>query len=334
MCLQLLLIYFVSGLTASAQNTTLFIGGKLVKPDSVDRVLLIEKEKQIIKIAYDSNTVIVFDNAPIDNQFLVRCTKMQVHDMYRNTDRFEKRTSFLYLITATNHTADSIYFMSCSSVISTKFKSDMMKDTVCPVVLIPLSEYQKIPFTPSDSLLYIRQFSKLLNGNAVNDTINFTIRLTRDSNTYLPQADYTYLFDKILNFMQLGKLPSYLDHTLANNLTKRQLNDKLVRVVGNENSNYPPVIVAAFPHSLIINYQLVPFISNDSLWQEKSHLPQPFAKYSTVAQYAGIEMTGGAVNWFSIADLENLLRQQGFDFGPYEQCIRAEKFRRLNTSFQ
>ncbi len=317
-----------------SQKQSLFPACRIVSVSPNQAKVLNSNEDSIIAKASDKPYLIVcYDNPYVDISFQTRMSVAQTKDAFSDKSYYKKRLPSYFLITAVSQQLDTFYLLSCSSLKKAQQQYHLIPDSVCPQVLIPLAQYSNVlsPAKQSEAnSIYRNLLATQLNGKLINDTILHSVRLTIDSNQYLPQADYRYLLNYILNSTQ-SKMPVYANSKLQRQLTYTELGMKMMDTIESVIPGLSDVVTTAHEKSLIINYKWIPIEYNDTLWQSQYTLPLPYCGYRCVIESMGLQMTSGNVIWFSNSDLELAMKNDGFDFSVYQECIRAELFKLLGV---
>lgn len=206
--------------------------------------------------------------------------------------------------------------------------------------LMPLSEYSKV-LSPKDlagaNLIYRQQLASRLNGKLSGDTIYRIVRFTRDSNEYLPQAPYANFLSFLKNGSLSGELRAYPDERLSKPMWKIQIEntysnwDSTNQV---EDPNNPGVFILAplkregQVKSLLI-YEKWNFFPVSP--GEIRYRPQPFFGCRREVDAYGLLLDTGKVLWFSVNEVNELIAKDNYNFQPYEECFRAERFKTLQV---
>lgn len=318
-----------------SQNPQLFPACRIVSVTPTQAKVLNTNEDSIIAKSSDKPyPIMCYDNAYFDISFQTRMSVAQAKDAFSDKSYYKNRLPNYFLITAVSQQLDTFYLMSCSSMKKAKQQYDLIPDSVCPQLLIPLSQYSNVlsPTKQSEAdSIYRSLLTTQLNGKLINDTILHSVRLTIDSNQYLPQADYRYLLNYISNSTLSNKMQVYANSTLQRELNYGELKMKMLDTIQSVAPGLSDVVVMAHVKSLIINYKWIPIEYNDTLWKSQSNWPVPYCGYRSTIESMGLQMTSGNVIWFSKTDLELAMQIDGFDFSVYQECIRAELFKLLGV---
>lgn len=341
--------------------------------DKQDSLLLIRNEQKMWAEAKKGN-VLMFDNPMMDCEFKVKMSKMAVEACFRDSLPLKSGASQYMMNLMQNRNVDSCYLMSFSPFLAHKYQErvrwvqDSVQQTKPNIsssgtqtslawnyghwemgpwqtgmsvqFLMPLSEYPAV--IPAEDIananhIYRQQFASLIGGKLSGDTIYRTVRFTRDSNEYLPQAPYANLLSTLKNATLSGGIRAYKSNDLSVPMSKYYMETMYVSWDSTnqvEDPNNPGTFILApiksegQVKSLLICEKWIPFQSIPAVGRYQ-WIPKPHLCYRRVVTAYGLLITSGNIIWFSPGDVNNVLAKWNFNMIPYEECFRAERFKTL-----
>jgi hypothetical protein len=358
----------------SFAQTSGFVYSSISRPvqNKQDSLLLIQNEQKMWKAA-SQGKVLMFDNPMMDCEFKVKMSKMAVEWCFKDSIPMKSGASQYMMNLMQNRNADTCYIMSFSPFLTHRFQQRYWaEDSVQPAMpdtvtignriaykaghwetgpwqtgfsvkfLMPLSEYPAV--IPQKDLMnvnaiYRRQYASLLGGKLSGDTIYRTVRFTRDSNEYLPQAPYANLLLTLKAASLSGLLRPYKSNDLSSPMSKFYMETMYVSWDSTnqvEDPNNPGTFILAplktegQVQSLLICEKWIPFQSMPTAGRYE-WVPKPHLSYRRVVTAYGLLITSGNIIWFSPADVNNVLAKWNFNMIPYEECFRAERFKTLQV---
>jgi hypothetical protein len=363
-------IFFLSQSAQSQTNTMLFSSIKRTVANKQDSLVLIHNEQKMWQAAKDGN-VMMFDNPMMDCEFRVRMSKGQIDYCFKDSLPLKSGAPFYLMNLMENRNADTVYLMSFSPFLNDRFqeqiwvydsaqasKPDTNNESTTGFIaryghwemgawqngisvkyLMPLSGYPKtLPAKEMSAAdkIYRAQLASQLNGKLSGDTIYRITRFTKDSNEYLPQSPYANFLTFLKNGSLSGELHAYPDCNLSKPMWKMQIEntysnwDSTNQV---EDPNNPGVFILA---PLKYEGQVKTLL----LYEKWNYFPAPAPSFYYASPYLGCRrevcaygllLTGGHVLWFSADEVNKLMEKSRYNFQPYEECFRAERFKALQV---
>jgi hypothetical protein len=333
-----------------------------------DSLLLIHNEQKMWASAKNGN-VMMFDNPMIDCEFRVRMSKGEIDYCFKDSLPLKSGASFYLMNLIENRNADTCYLMSFSPFLNDRFQERIWvydtaqvpkpdtsnKNTTSFIApfghwqmgawqtgisvkyLMPLSEYPKtLPakeMTAADKI-YLAQLASQLNGKLSGDTIYRFVRFTKDSNEYLPQAPYANFLSFLKNGSLSGQLHAYPDCNLSKPMSKDYSESIYVSW---DSTNYveDPNNKGTFIYAPLKREGQVKTLL---LYEKWNYLPAPAPSLYYASSYIGCRrivcaygllLDSGNVLWFSVDEVNKRMEKDGYNFQPYEECFRAERFKTL-----
>ncbi|CAN5370840.1 hypothetical protein BH09BAC5_BH09BAC5_23610 [soil metagenome] len=206
--------------------------------------------------------------------------------------------------------------------------------------LMPLSEYSNV-LSEKDmheqNRIVKNCFAGILGGNLVSDTLYRTVYFTSDSNEYLPQAPYANFLSYLKKGMLSGNFHTYQDPLLSKPMSKAMIEKACVAWDSTNKAEdpnnlgtfiYAPIKFEGQVKTLLVyekwNYFLPPVITSENDYSPKKYL----GSARQISAY-GLLLTGGNVVWFSSDEVDKVILKENYNFTPYEECFRAERFKTL-----
>jgi hypothetical protein len=202
----------------------------------------------------------------------------------------------------------------------------------------------------SANTIYKNQLAYQLGGKLSRDTIFRYVRFTADSNEHLSQAPYGNFLTFLKKGMLEGHFPAYNSPQLTTKLSVSQLQNICVQWDTTnqvEDPNSPGIFILSplkyepSVKTLLIYEKWKPLVSlpkaqppvrDDAFWRGEyaANPPDPYLGYvRNVAAY-GLVLGDGSTVWFSPGDINLAMAQSNYDFIPYQECFRSERFRTLS----
>jgi hypothetical protein len=350
---SLLIVAITVCFSLSAQSSGMYFGSSIFPiTNAHDSAVLFSNELKVWQTVCDSGTISVYDNPSIDIEFRVRMTRYQAEYIFKDSTISDNNSSIYQMITMHNRSLDTFYLMCCNTMISKTyyprqhyhFPRPPFTGITC-LGFIPLSEYERVvgreELQKADAV-FTKSICEQIGGISKNDTISRLVRFTIDSNEYLPQAPYRNILSQFEAGLFMGKLRTYSTSEMKYAMTKREMENQFVEWDSTtlaEDPNNPgvfiiaPIKYQARLQSILIMEEWIPFIPgilSDNIY---GWPPNPYRGYARKVTAYGLLLDSGNILWVKASDFENYLRQQNFNFCPYEECFRAERFTSFGIRF-
>ena len=311
-----------------AQSTTPMwseIGCALNKEDSA---IIVQAELSAWTVVRTSNAFPVYEYSPSGFGFGYRMSLDQCN--WRFADTVVSKLNFTAnaeLVTIWNTSADTFWIAGFTPMI----RSDHYYRPC----------WLHIPFCYYHSMLDLAQYNReeniMMDALATSfraerhfDTLNRVVRFVQDSNGYLPQASYHHLVKKLHEGTLSGILPIFRDSTCKVPMTKGMLEEITISqdAISIPDPMRPGetfvawIRTAYYPVGVAIYEQWVP----DSVHADLSGFPSVFRQYHREVRAYGEMWSSGEIYWHSANRVTDMLKFPAFNWEPYEQSFRAERY--------
>lgn len=306
--------------------------------DTSDRAFLLRMENRVWHAA-DSGVINAYDNPAFDIEFRVRMTRSLWHSCIGDSFPPYSGTGEFRMILRENRKADTISVMAMNPYVHLIVEDPNNPTTYIPskrlLATFPLGDYPKVMSageTERTKRICRDQLAAILGGKVNGDTIVRVVRFINDSNEYLPQADYRHLAKQGEDELLSGQINAYRNSSLDKKLTKRQIEESFVywdSTAAVEDPNNPATFILVplryneDPVSFVLLEKWIPCPASSAL---NSYMPAPFMNYTRVVSAYGILLSSGKIIWLQPEQLEQQLAKDQFDFTPYQECFRAERY--------
>ncbi len=352
---------------ASAQSRGMYFSGIVCKVGTKeDSAFLINTELKIWKASLKGK-VRVYDNASNDNGFNVVMSKYSIQMSFKDSglvrsstspyhvemhakDSFpvKSSTSFYKMVLMNNRNADTTYIMAISPMLIwtrglySFYYGPQVQDTSV-MYRIALADYPAL-LAPKEMnrLKYftLDQFSNTLRGKLSGDTVYRIARFTCDSNEYLPQSPYRNLLLWLSNGINDYRNPPkkwYRDKELFHRMSKFEVDKSFshwdsTNAIEDPNRSgtfiSAPLKIVGQPKSLLIYERWIPFTPTLIVYPYNQPA-QRYIGYKREVLAYGMVVTTGSTLWITPEEFNQALLRDEFNFLPYEECLRAERYKTL-----
>lgn len=172
------------------------------------------------------------------------------------------------------------------------------------------------------------------NATLKGDTLVRTIEFVPDSNQYLPQAPYRYLGRFLQVGMHNGMLSTFSSPEIIKPMTKDEIESFTVHWKESDRDGFEPpenfdrtlLPVYYEPASILVYEKWVPDTVKKPYDERQHNLPICYSGFNRKVVAYGVRYTSGKIIWHRAADVDAFVGKTKFNWPPYEQSFRAERF--------
>lgn len=318
----------------------------------VDSAFLVNTEKQMWKASF-AGAFPVYDGWGGGRGYNVKITLADAQSRFSDTTVAKLRfTNNWELASMWNWSADTFKLISFEPnfirpINDAKFQYSL--NTFCHAH-IPLFFY--LPTLGNkvfDRLHYLtlNSLSGCMNGYLGVDTIYRMINFRNDSNAYLPQSNYKHLAEMLQNGLYAGAIHGYQNYMLNKPMTKREIENSFVWIDSSNYVEYPansgkkfyaPIQTVVRPVGVVLYERWIP-VYNDNVGGFDAW-PHGYITYHREVLAIGsrytatISTTIDRVLWHNLPEVLNWLSSSMFNWVPYEESFRAERFQTMRIAIE
>lgn len=318
-----------------------------------DSAFLVEAEKQMWAKSLEGNFP-VYDGWGGGRGYRLRITRADAESRFSDTSVSKLRfTNNWELASMWNWSADTFKIISFEPdfirpISDTRFQYSFK--TFCNAH-IPSFYYEHI-LKKMEMKRYhdlaIESLAKSFNALLRGDTLYRYVNFIKDSNEYLPQVSYSHLATAIQNGTYSGQIKCYRTVELNAAMSKRALEESFVHWDSTnaiEDPSHPGTFVLApiryqlFPKGVVIYERWVPHYNGLEKLEYPNLGPQAYMTFHReVVAYGtryGVDWNRTEkILWHNPDHVDTCLISSVFNWTPYEESFRAERFQTMHIALE